>query len=141
MALKLLAQVVKLEHQITATTAPAHLDTLIGNATAMLAELEPTTATEALLAAQMVGAQRLAMEFMSRATIDGQTVGGADANVLRATRLMRIFIEQTEAMARLKGKGGQQRVVVEHVTVTAGGQAIVGAVLPGGRGTSGDDRR
>ena len=27
-------------------------------------------------------------------------------------------------MAKLKGKSSQQRVVVEHVTVAAGGQAI-----------------
>ena len=57
----------------------------------MLAELEPTTATEALLAAQMVGSQRLAMTFLARSTLDGQTIEGADANVLRATRLMRLF--------------------------------------------------
>jgi len=34
-------------------------------------------------------------------------------------------------MAKLKGKGGQQHVVVEHVTVAAGGQAIVGNVTRG----------
>jgi hypothetical protein len=33
---------------------------------------------------------------------------------------MRLFIQQLEAMTKLKGKGGQQRVVVEHVTVAAG---------------------
>ena len=32
---------------------------------------------------------------------------------------------------KLKGKGGQQHVVVEHVSVAAGGQAIVGTVIPG----------
>ena len=47
---------------------------------------------------------------------------------------MRLFTEQVEAMSKLKGKSGQQRVVVEHVTVAAGGQAIVGAVMPGGGG-------
>jgi hypothetical protein len=54
---------------------------------------------------------------------------------------MRLFVEQVEPMTKLKGKGGQ-RVIVEHVTVAAGGQAIVGAVMPGagGRGISGDDR-
>ena len=54
---------------------------------------------------------------------------------------MRLFTEQLEAMAKLKGKAGQQRVVVEHVTVAAGGQAIVGAVIPGGRGTVGDNQQ
>jgi hypothetical protein len=35
---------------------------------------------------------------------------GVDANVLRATRLMRLFNEQLEAMAKLKGTSGQQKV-------------------------------
>jgi hypothetical protein len=48
----------------------------------MLAELQPTTATEALLAVQVVGAQ-LAMRFLNQATLDGQTVISVDANVLR----------------------------------------------------------
>jgi hypothetical protein len=70
-----------------------------------------------------------------------QTEEGTETNANRAIRLMRLFIEQLEAMTKLKGKGGQQRVVVEHVTVAAGGQAIVGAVIPGGRGTTGGDER
>jgi hypothetical protein len=53
---------------------------------------------------------------------------------------MRLFNEQVETMAKLKGKIGQQRVVVEHVNVAAGGQAIVGTVIPGGRRTGGKDR-
>ena len=61
----------------------------------------------------------------------GQTSEGVDANVLRTTRLIRLFNEQVETMAKLKGKGGQQRAVVEHVTVAAGGQAIVGSVTRG----------
>ena len=104
----------------------------------MLTKLQPTTATEAMLAVQMVGTHRVAMRFLALATAEGQTGLGADANVLRATRLMRLFNEQIETMSKLKGKGGQQRVVVEHVTV-AGGQAIVGAVMlgGGGKGSSG----
>jgi hypothetical protein len=44
---------------------------------------------------------------------------------------MHLFLEQLEAMAKLQGKSGQQRVVVEHVTVANGGQAIVGAITRG----------
>jgi len=69
------------------------------------------------------------MVFLRRAVIDGQTFEGTNANVVRATLLMRLFIDQADAMARLKGKAGQQHVAVEHVTVTAGGQAIVGTVV------------
>jgi len=108
------------------------VDELLVKATAMLAEIEPRTATEAMLAAQMVGAQRVAMQFLERSTQPGQTTETIDANVGRSVRLMRVFLDQTEAMSKLKGKSGQQRVVVEHVTVAAGGQAIVGNVVPGG---------
>jgi hypothetical protein len=62
--------------------------------------------------------------------------------VLRATRLMRLFNEQVETMAKLKGKSGQQRVVVEHVTVAAGGHAIRrDDGTRGTRGAGGDDSR
>jgi hypothetical protein len=93
-----------------------------------------------MLAVQMIGAQRTAMRFLERATLPGQTPDGMDANVLRAMRLMRLFNEQVETMAKLKGKGGQQRVVVEHVTVAAGGQASVGTVTRGCGGAYGDER-
>jgi hypothetical protein len=46
---------------------------------------------------------------------------------------MRTYAVQVETLARLR-KGGQQKVVVEHVHVYPGGQAIVGNVSnPGGR--------
>ena len=69
-----------------------------------MAEMAPQNATEAMLAVQMIAANDAALLFLQRATADGQTVEGAAANVLRATRLMRLFIEQLAAMAKLKGK-------------------------------------
>jgi hypothetical protein len=60
----------------------------------------------------------------------------ADANVLR-TRLLRLFNEQLQALAGLRGQTGQQKVTVEHVHVHEGGQAIVGAVgVPQGEGNA-----
>ena len=94
----------------------------------LIGELQPTNATEALLAVQMFGVHEAALLFLQRATLDGQTMEGSDANVLRATRLMRLFSEQVQLMAKLKGKTPQQKVTVEHVHVHRGGQAIVGAV-------------
>ena len=93
-----------------------------------MAEMAPQNATEAMLAVQTIAANDAALLFLRRATADGQTVEGSDVNVLRATRLMRLFIEQLGAMAKLKGKTGQQKVVVEHVHVHSGGQAVVGTV-------------
>jgi hypothetical protein len=50
-----------------------------------------------------------------------------DANVLRATKLMRFQLEQIEAMQKLKAKAGQQEVTVEHVHVHEGGQRECGS--------------
>jgi hypothetical protein len=97
----------------------------------MMVELKPATVVEAMLAVQLVGVHEAALMFLARATHEEQTLEGCDANTLRATRLLRLFNEQLEAMAKLKGKSGRQRVTVEHVNVYQGGQAIVGAVNAG----------
>jgi hypothetical protein len=98
---------------------------------AVLAEMAPQNATEAMLSVQMIAANEAALLFLRRA-VENQHTEGIDANVLRATRLMRVFNEQLEAMQKLKGKAGQQKVTVEHVHVHEGGQAIVGTVAPTG---------
>lgn len=107
---------------------PKDLDALLIRAISTIKEFEPQNLTEAMLAAQTIATHEAALTFLRRSTIDGQTVEGADANVLRAMRLMRLHLDQIEAMQKLKGKTGQQKVTVEHVHVYQGGQAIVGAV-------------
>lgn len=107
--------------------AEDRVDRLI-NAAAALREMEPKNATEAMLAVQMFGTHNAAVMFLQRATADGQTFEGVEATVLRATRLMRLFNDQLEAMAKLKGKSGRQKVTIEHVHVQSGGQAVVGLV-------------
>jgi len=108
-----------------------------------LSEIGPRGALEMLLAVQMMGVHQAALKFLANATVEGQTAEGRDLNLLRATRFMRLFCEQLEAMQKLKGKHGQQKVTVEHVHVHQGGQAIVGAVSTrvdgAGEGAS-DDR-
>ena len=52
---------------------------------------------------------------------------------------MTLFTRQTECLQKLKGLSGQQRVVVEHLNVTAGGKAVVGQVVARGEG-AGDAR-
>ena len=53
---------------------------------------------------------------------------------------MRIFMEQADALNRNRGKG-QQNIIVEHVNVNSGGQAIVGSVQPSGKGEGADDKK
>lgn len=103
-------------------------------ATAMMAEMAPRNATEAMLATQMIAVNDAALLFLGDATRLREYPAAADGCVLRATRLLRIFPELLEAMQRLKGKSCQQKVTVEHVHVHDGGQAIVGAVAAAGTG-------
>lgn len=90
--------------------------------------MAPQNLTEAMLASQMIATHEAATMFLWRATLNDQGTESIDSNVLRATRLMRLFTEQLDAMAKLKGNAGHQKVTVEHVHVHKGGQAIVGAV-------------
>src|SRR5215472_16562597 len=79
---------------------------------AAISELAPQNATEAMLATQMIAVNDAALMFINRATIEDQYTEQIDSNVLRATRLMRIFSEQLEALQKLRGKTGQQKVTV-----------------------------
>jgi hypothetical protein len=96
-----------------------------------LAEMAPRNTTEGMLAVQMIGVHNASVEFLRRSLLPDQTIVGVDANIARASRLLRIFTAQIDAMAKLKGTAGQQKMTVEHVHVHAGGQAIVGPVAQG----------
>lgn len=118
-----------LTHQIFGV-APggAELKVLHLNASlAVLHGIKPRDEIESLLAAQMVSVHNSAMEFMRRAILPDQTTEGVTANTERASKMLRTFTAQMEALNRHRGKG-QQKVTVEHVTVNSGGQAIVGQV-------------
>jgi hypothetical protein len=100
-----------------------------------LGQIKPEGALQSMLAVQMIGVHNSAIKFLMRATDVDQTFEGMDANVHRAVRLHRVFIDQLQALASLRGQTGQQKVTVEHVHVYEGGQAIVGSVdAPRGEG-------
>jgi hypothetical protein len=94
----------------------------------MMTEMKPEGAMQGLLAAQMIGVHNAALSALARAA--SQFVSGDDreASTRISIRLLRTFMKQTEAMAKLKGTAGQQKIVVEHVEVHAGAQAVVGGV-------------
>jgi hypothetical protein len=102
-----------------------------------IAEMAPVNVMEAMLAVQMIGVHNGVVEYLRRSQLPDQTVGAVDTNVARASRLSRLYIAQLEALAKLRGTAGRQKMTVEHVHVYAGGQAIVGPVARG-NGTSGN---
>jgi len=88
---------------------------------------------EGLLAVQMMGVHNLALECLKRASLEKQTTEAMDANINRATKLLRTFTAQMEALNRHRGKISQQ-VVAGNVNVNEGGRAIVGPVSRDGHG-------
>ena len=93
----------------------------------------PRDPVEGMLATQMLGLHEAAMECLGRAAVPSQYPEARHANLAQANKLTRSFAALVEALDRHRGKG-RQVVRVEHVTVNAGGQAIVGAVTQGGGG-------
>jgi hypothetical protein len=88
------------------------MDESLLSAISSMSEMSPQNLVEAMLASQMIATHEAAMWSMSLATQEEQTFEGREANVLRATRLMRVFNEQIEAMQKLKGTSCQQKVTV-----------------------------
>ena len=93
--------------------------------------MKPRDALEGMLIGQLIAIHNAAMECCRRAMIPGQTFEGRREALNQANKLSPTCAALTEALDRHRGKG-QQRIRVEHVNVHAGGQAIVGAVTPGG---------
>ena len=86
---------------------------------------------EGMIAAQAMAMHFSAMECSRRAMIPEQSFEVAQGYRKAAANMSRTFTELLSALDRKRGKGGQQKVTVEHVHVHAGGKAIVGAVGPG----------
>ncbi len=101
--------------------------------------IAPRDPLEGMLAAQMVATHESAMDCFRRAQIPGQTFEGRRMNLEFANKLVRSYATLVETLDKHRGKG-QQVVRVEHVTVNAGGQAIVGTVSHE-QGGGGDGRQ
>jgi hypothetical protein len=133
---------VKLMNQI-ANTSPdteGRAVEAVNDGLALLHGINPQNALEGMLAVQMVGTHNIALEMMRRAIIKGQSSEEVNRKINLSTKLLRTFTSQVEALQKMRNRG-QQTVRVEHVTVNAGGQAIVGNVKHGaGRGEGGGRR-
>jgi hypothetical protein len=91
--------------------------------------VKPRDHVEAMLAAQMAAVHTATMNSalqLARAT----TVVQTDFAERSINKLARTFAAQTEALKRYRS-GGEPNVTVQHVSVSDGGQAIVGNVNAG----------
>jgi hypothetical protein len=101
---------------------------------AVIRGIAPKDEVEAMIAAQMAAVHMATMKFARRLNhVDN--IQQQDAAERAFNKLARTFTVQVEALKRYR-TGGEQRVIVQHVTVNEGGQAIVGPVssAPAGGG-------
>ena len=119
--------VAHLVHQVVNVIFKENEATAFNHALAAIHGMGPRDTLEGLLAVQMVATHNAGMEMLRRAMVPDQTFEGCNAAVNQATKLLRTFTAQMEALSRYRGKG-QQKMTVEHVHVHEGGQAIVGQV-------------
>jgi hypothetical protein len=111
---------------------PENLSKQHGATLEALCGIGPRDEIEGMIAAQLLAAHNAAMECYRRAMIGEQTFAGRQENLNQANKLSRTYAVLLDALNRHRGKG-QQKVIVEHVHVHSGGQAVVGMVAtPGG---------
>ncbi|MDR3493360.1 MAG: hypothetical protein P4L82_02055 [Ancalomicrobiaceae bacterium] len=100
----------------------------------VVAGIEPRDQLEAMLAVQMAAIHNATIATARHFT-HAKTLQQLEVQERALNKLARTFTTQIEALKRYRSSG-QQKVTVEHVTVNAGGQAIVGTVEhPGGGGS------
>ena len=102
-------------------------------ATATMIGAKPADELEGMLISQMIACHAASLECYRRAMLAEQSFEGRQSNLSAANKLSRTYTMLLDALSKHRGKG-QQVVRVEHVTVQAGGQAIVGAITQGGGG-------
>jgi hypothetical protein len=98
------------------------LDTVI----AIVSGQRPKNELEAMIVSQMAVMHALTMRSFGNPEPERPNPT-AGFKCIDDCRLTKAFASQMDALVKLR-RGGEQRVVVEHVHIHAGGQAIVGAV-------------
>ena len=102
--------------------------------TAAIQEIGPRDGVEAMLAMQMVATHNAAMEHLRHLAIDQNHIAVSDSIANRATKLLRTFTSQVEALNRYRN-AGKQVITVNHIgqQVNAN-EAIAVGCLPGEAG-------
>ncbi len=101
----------------------------------VIRDIAPRDAVERMLAVQMA-ATHVATVRAGRWMANSDNLPQVEAHYTGFNKLARTFAVQVEALRKHR-TGGEQRVTVQHVTVADGGQASVGNVQTGGRGSNG----
>jgi hypothetical protein len=105
-------------------------------AASLIQGTKPRDHLEILHAVQMAVMHWATMKYMRQVGLCAGTAR-QEVAVATATKLARTFTAQMEAFKRCRA-AGEQKVTVQHVAVSEGGQAIVGNVTQAARETAPD---
>lgn len=97
-----------------------------------LSDSAPKDSTEAKLCLQSTVLYAQGMWYIEKAESCNR-IDHSEFYMKNAIKLLRLHNETIEALSKYR-RDGEQKVVVQHVQVNDGGQAIVGSVLKGGGG-------
>jgi hypothetical protein len=117
---------IQLIEQANVLASNAQAKTL--NVTAdLMSSIRPQDALEGMLASQLVACHNMAMEFASKAMIEGQPTAVSENYLNRANKTMRLFGQHLETLHRMRQKG-QQTIQVQHIHLGNVNQAVVGNI-------------
>jgi hypothetical protein len=97
--------------------------------------IEPRDQLESMLGAQMAAIHMATMKFAGQLG-QVENLPQQDSAQRAFNQLVRTFVTQMEALKRYRSGDEQQKVTVQHVSVSEGGQAIVGNVTQNPRETA-----
>jgi hypothetical protein len=125
---------------VVALDASAHrldLVTAMGTDVAAMAldasdTMKAGNSLEKMFAHEMATLHNCAMRYASKAALEQDTAHSIKMMNL-SIRAMETFQKGLLTLRRLRG-GGEQRITIQHVNVTQGGQAVIGQLQPGGAG-------
>jgi hypothetical protein len=126
---------------VVALDASAHrleLVTAMGTDVAAMAldasdTMGATNSLEKMLAHQMAVLHNCVMRYASKAALEPDSAHSVKMMSL-SVRAMETYQKGLLTFKRLRG-GGEQRITIQHVNVTQGGQAVIGQVQPRGEVT------
>jgi hypothetical protein len=111
---------------------PASIEQMLS----LIESIGPSDTLEAMTATMLVGAQHAALDSLRRALHPDQTPAGRAMYQSLAFKAMHTFGQLVETLHDGRGKAvvkQEVHVTHQHVTVEAGGQAMVGAIDARGR--------
>ena len=106
-----------------------NLESFVNGSIEEIASIAPKDCIENQLIQQLLITHHLFMKCSLKANIKEQYSSRVDEHIKNITKLSKLFIEQMKALSSYRNEG-QQKVKVEHVYISEGGQAVFGNINP-----------